>query len=155
VRLLSILSRVPIVVTNPCTLLLVPDVVKLVHDRCLLSLTGLTHALERCIRRLVHRRHHSSRLARIVARAQREFDRYLSRPYARNDSETGSGSEEPGTGQGQPVQGGSIRNLSLGRHSDHWQLKGWQQAIRSLLYMLQFAVGYFVMFLAMYYNGES
>jgi Ctr copper transporter family len=146
-------------VTNPCSLLLVPDVVKLVHDRCLLPLTGLAHALERCIRRLVHRRHHSRRLARIVARAQREFDRYLSHPYARNDSETGSGSgsgsEEPGTGQGQPVQSGSIRNLSLGRHSDRWQLKGWQQAVRSLLYMLQFAVGYFVMFLAMYYNGES
>lgn len=28
-----------------------------------------------------------------------------------------------------------------------------QQAIRSLLHMLQFAVAYFVMLLAMYYNG--
>ena len=38
-----------------------------------------------------------------------------------------------------------------------WQSSGprlWQQVVRSLLYMLQFAVGYFVMLLAMYYNGE-
>ncbi len=33
------------------------------------------------------------------------------------------------------------------------QLRLWQQMVRSGLYMLQFAVGYFIMLLAMYYNG--
>ena len=33
------------------------------------------------------------------------------------------------------------------------QLRLWQHVIRSFLYMMQFAVGYFIMLLAMYFNG--
>ena len=46
-------------------------------------------------------------------------------------------------GAGAPRGGEAVRRLQL-----------WQQVVRSLLYMLQFAVGYFVMLLAMYYNGR-
>ena len=42
---------------------------------------------------------------------------------------------------------------SVGSHDYGARLQIWEQAARSLLYMLQFGVGYFVMLLAMYYNG--
>ena len=91
----------------------------------------------------------------FLRRTQREFDRYLRRPLARNDSETGSGSGASSTAKGGQVKVAGLSLSSLGATSNTGELKLWQQVIRALLYMLQFAVGYFVMLLAMYYNGES
>ncbi|KAI9678221.1 MAG: Copper Transporter integral membrane protein that functions in high affinity copper transport [Caeruleum heppii] len=88
----------------------------------------------------------------LLRRSQREFDRYLRQSSTPVQSDTGSGSDESGT-----VKGSRIRVAAFGRSSSGGgpapHLKVWQQAVRSLLFMLQFAVGYFVMLLAMYYNG--
>lgn len=85
----------------------------------------------------------------LLRRAQREFDRYLclSQQQLRNDSEAGSGSKINVAGYGSSPSTGTT-SFAPNR------LKLWQQVVRSLLYMIQFAVGYFVMLLAMYYNGQ-
>jgi solute carrier family 31 (copper transporter), member 1 len=91
----------------------------------------------------------------LLRRGQREFDRYLRRPLARNDSEAGSGSEASGTAKGTQIRVAGLGLPAWAGSQKASKLKLWQQAVRSLLYMLQFAVGYFIMLLAMYYNGES
>ena len=98
----------------------------------------------------------------LLRRAQREFDRYLRRsdPQSSSDSEAGSGSN---SGESDTAKSsGKIKVAGFGSSSSAWsttfapnKLKLWQQVIRSLLYMVQFAVGYFIMLLAMYYNGQS
>ena len=90
----------------------------------------------------------------FLRRTQREFDRYLRRPYALVGSETGSGSGESDTTKGSQIKVAGFETSPWGATQTAGKLKMWQQAVRSLLYMLQFAVGYFVMLLAMYYNGE-
>lgn len=81
-----------------------------------------------------------------LRRFQREFDRYLHRANARasapqllteEESETASTSRKGLDSQGSRID----------------QLKLWQHLLRSTLFMVQFAVGYFVMLLAMYFNG--
>lgn len=89
----------------------------------------------------------------FLRRTQREFDRYLARPYARIGSETGSASGEIDTAKGTQIKLARFDLSPWGTTRDTGRLRVWQQAVRSLLYMLQFAVGYFVMLLAMYYNG--
>lgn len=91
----------------------------------------------------------------LLRRTQREFDRYLRRPLARHDSETGSGSGDSATAKGSHVQVAGLRVPAWGVSPNAGKLKLWQQVVRSLLYMVQFAVGYFIMLLAMYYNGAS
>ncbi|KAI1787104.1 Ctr copper transporter family-domain-containing protein [Ganoderma leucocontextum] len=84
-----------------------------------------------------------------LRRLQREFDRYLHRAngtsspriYTEEQSDTAS------------RKGLNPLASALGRRSPVDQLKLWQQLLRSGLFMVQFAVGYFVMLLAMYYNG--
>lgn len=90
----------------------------------------------------------------LLRRTQREFDRYLSSPYTRLASETGSGSGEPAGVKGSQNKVAEFGLSSSGPSPTPSKLKVWQQVVRSLLYMLQFAVGYFVMLLAMYYNGK-
>ena len=90
----------------------------------------------------------------FLRRGQREFDRYLVRrnvaPYSRHDTSDGEDGDSDGReGKANP----SISIRPAGNVDYKAQLKLWQHAVRSLLYMLQFAVGYFVMLLAMYYNG--
>ena len=96
----------------------------------------------------------------FLRRTQREFDRYLTRRnrshLAVADSRDGS-SDESGedAGSGARKNGNiSARLLSRGRTDYASRLKLWQQVVRSFLYMMQFAVGYFAMLLAMYYNGR-
>ena len=67
-----------------------------------------------------------------LRRAVKEYDRYLVRQHRAYVS--GSGSD-----------------FASGSTSFHPTIV--QQAIRALLHLLQFAVAYFVMLLAMYYNG--
>ena len=90
----------------------------------------------------------------LLRRTQREFDRYLSRPYPRVGGETGSRSGDYEEAKGSHIKVAGLRTSSWGTNPTTGKLKVWQQAVRSLLFMLQFAVGYFTMLLAMNYNGE-
>ncbi len=91
----------------------------------------------------------------LLRRTQREFDRYLRRPLARHDSETGSGSDGSAPDKGSQIKVAGLGVSAWRTNPNAGKLKLWQQMIRSLLYMLQFAVGYLIMLLAMYYNGAS
>lgn len=90
----------------------------------------------------------------FLRRVQREFDRYLVRrnvaSVSRHDSSEGEdGDSDRRHGKADP----SIGIRPAGNVDGKAQLKLWQHAVRSFLYMMQFAVGYFVMLLVMYYNG--
>lgn len=89
----------------------------------------------------------------FLRRTQREFDRYLARPYARIGSEAGSGSGQTDTSKRTQFNVARFDLPPWCTTRGTGRLRVWHQAVRSLLYMLQFAVGYFVMLLAMYYNG--
>jgi solute carrier family 31 (copper transporter), member 1 len=91
----------------------------------------------------------------LLRRSQREFDRYLRLPHARNGSETGSGNDAPRTAKNSQIKVAGLGLSSWAATTNTRALKLWQHAVRSLLYTVQFAVGYFIMLLAMYYNGES
>ncbi len=93
----------------------------------------------------------------FLRRAQRSFDRYLRRselskqsasitPEAKGDNNAMKRDETVTTVSHLPFHAGE--GVPVRR-----TLKVWQQMVRSVLYMLQFAVAYFVMLLAMYYNG--
>ncbi|KAI9820421.1 MAG: Copper Transporter integral membrane protein that functions in high affinity copper transport [Thelocarpon impressellum] len=91
----------------------------------------------------------------LIRRAQRELDVYL---RAQNAAVPSSGSESGSGGSPEPTKSGAVSAVSWlgGRRRATGAarpLKLWQQSARSLLYMLQFAVSYFIMLLAMYYNG--
>ncbi|RPD72707.1 Ctr-domain-containing protein [Lentinus tigrinus ALCF2SS1-7] len=87
----------------------------------------------------------------LLRRLQREFDRYLHRLNG-----TVTTACCPGAEAGSDA--GSSKGLGLNiptfvRRSGVGHLKLWQQVARAALFTVQFAVGYFVMLLAMYYNG--
>ena len=88
-----------------------------------------------------------------LRRFQREFDRYLHRV----NSAPASAPQLHAEDQSDTASRKGLNSLpsALGRRSRGDQLKLWQQVLRSALFMMQFAVGYFVMLLAMYYNGTS
>lgn len=98
----------------------------------------------------------------FLRRAQRELDRYFRRTNAIAASPstaaitTAEAGSSASSGSGKAMNASSAaagvsgRNLA-GRVAP---LRWWQQLVRSFLFMVQFAVGYFVMLLAMYYNGE-
>ncbi|KAF2397661.1 Ctr-domain-containing protein [Trichodelitschia bisporula] len=78
----------------------------------------------------------------LLRRAGKEYDRVLVRGYRAAQAGRDAASSEGSSGS---KTGGPVR--VVGRPTVG------QQAIRALLHMLQFAVAYFVMLLAMYYNG--
>ncbi|KAI5809132.1 Ctr copper transporter [Peziza echinospora] len=114
-------------------------------------------------------------LLELIRRAQREYDRYIVKQIqqagSRNNSSlsnaqvplvdsTGDGKratdgpdvenavEDPESGDG--VHGGGVgggNQLQLGRQTFV------QQVVRAGIYVAQFALAYFIMLLAMYYNG--
>nr|VWP02059.1 Mitogen-activated protein kinase (EC [Ganoderma boninense] len=87
-----------------------------------------------------------------LRRFQREFDRYLHRANGASSTPPQLHAED----QSDTASRKGLNTLSssaLGRRSSGDQLKLWQHLLRSALFMVQFAVGYFVMLLAMYYNG--
>lgn len=82
----------------------------------------------------------------LLRRAVKEYDRYLVRSHSQHSrvllareesSKMASGSPAP---VAEEAAGGFRPNV-------------FQQAVRALLHMVQFAVAYFIMLLAMYYNG--
>jgi copper transporter 1 len=93
----------------------------------------------------------------MVRRAEREYDRYLQGQRSTalfENIDSGDHTGTPGSGGSKTAILTTIRERA-GGSTPRMQIKWWQQGIRSLLYMTQFAVGYMVMLLAMYYNGED
>ena len=88
-------------------------------------------------------------LLELLRRGQREFDRYLRRANAAPSASVDGAGSDAGSGKGLNAAPATILTRGGGR------LKLWQHLARSLLFTAQFAVGYFVMLLAMYYNGEQ
>ncbi|KAI0839219.1 Ctr copper transporter family-domain-containing protein [Hypoxylon sp. FL0890] len=107
-------------------------------------------------------------LLEFLRRSVKEYDRYLIRANAKNDNfvavtrngmngtHKGSdqeargdaGLEEAGTGNSSAVSPAGAPIVSTG-----YRPKIYEQAIRALLHTVQFIVAYFLMLLAMYYNG--
>ncbi|KAK8004874.1 Copper transporter ctr4 [Apiospora arundinis] len=89
----------------------------------------------------------------LLRRAVKEYDRYLIRQHASAQNQMGVVHEvqqdrKPSSGSGSgPFKGCSAADPPRFRPTVL------QQAVRALLHTLQFAVAYFVMLLAMYYNG--
>jgi copper transporter 1 len=83
-----------------------------------------------------------------LRRAGKEYDRYIVNQHiktlspASSSASSANGSKNPATADTTPL-------VAVPR----FRPSVLQQAIRALLHMLQFAVAYFVMLLAMYYNG--
>lgn len=101
----------------------------------------------------------------FLRRAQRELDHYFRRannaaaahPSAATTTtptiEAGSSNSSTGASSAKAINAGANESAGRSRGSAVAPLKLWQQLLRSALFMVQFAVGYFVMLLAMYYNG--
>jgi copper transporter 1 len=92
----------------------------------------------------------------FLRRASREYDRYIYKQAERrqrlfeaapNGSPAGSNTKLSGAEDVAPVANATRSTLRRFRPSVL------QQLIRATFHMLQFAVAYFVMLLAMYYNG--
>ncbi|KAM7211884.1 Ctr copper transporter family domain containing protein [Rhypophila decipiens] len=80
----------------------------------------------------------------LLRRTVKEYDRFLIRQHtARRASADGKTS---------PPDAGSDNGVAPAPAAGY-RPKIWEQAIRAFLHMTQFAVAYFVMLLAMYYNG--
>ncbi|KAL4730732.1 Copper Transporter integral membrane protein that functions in high affinity copper transport [Fusarium chlamydosporum] len=83
-----------------------------------------------------------------LRRSVKEWDRYLLRQHVAKFSGASigpSGSEND--------KEGNIAVASYDNTLPQFRPNVWQQAIRALLHLMQFAVAYFVMLLAMYFNG--
>lgn len=88
----------------------------------------------------------------FLRRAVKEYDRYLVRKHADMTPPVAS----PNHGEGDSVKGPSTSStapLQCAPRPQGFRPSIFEQAIRALLHMVQFAVAYFIMLLAMYYNG--
>jgi copper transporter 1 len=90
-------------------------------------------------------------LLEFLRRAGKEYDRYIVAQHIKTlEPTTSSASSVDGPSNNkQPATATASPIVSAPRFRPNIL----QQAIRALLHMLQFAVAYFVMLLAMYYNG--
>jgi copper transporter 1 len=99
----------------------------------------------------------------FLRRAAKEYDRYLIAQHSKSISSsstaglTSSASSTSGAKNGGPTsnaRAAACANGSGGAGTvQRFRPSILQQAVRALLHMMQFAVAYFVMLLAMYYNG--
>lgn len=86
-----------------------------------------------------------------LRRAGKEYDRYIVNQYLASHS--------PATVVASSASSDNDTNKAPATAATHlpatpkFRPSVFQQAVRALLHMLQFAVAYFVMLLAMYYNG--
>lgn len=85
-------------------------------------------------------------LLEFVRRVQREYDRKLIRDWQQPQPEIQLANEESKGDKSVALGAGVVRPLTFRPNL-------LQQAIRAFLYLLQFAGAYFIMLLAMYYNG--
>lgn len=86
----------------------------------------------------------------FLRRASREYDRYIlnqaQQHHQRNDS--------PGFAPVESAAGNSaVKVATCATDIPYFRPSVLQQIIRALFHMVQFAVAYFIMLLAMYYNG--
>lgn len=91
----------------------------------------------------------------FLRRAGKEYDRYLVRQFERKlasqpTEQSSSGSDSPTSGKGFRTSGAMAMLPGL---KSSFRPSVLQQMIRALIHMLTFGVAYFVMLLAMYYNG--
>ncbi|KAI6769553.1 hypothetical protein HG530_004182 [Fusarium avenaceum] len=90
----------------------------------------------------------------LLRRSVKEWDRYLLRQHAAKHQESSSSAAAGPSGANGSDNGKDGNALvSCASPIPPFRPNVWQQAIRALLHMMQFAVAYFVMLLAMYYNG--
>ncbi|KAI8957605.1 Ctr-domain-containing protein [Daldinia sp. FL1419] len=87
-------------------------------------------------------------LLEFLRRTARIYDQYLIRQHLRTTSIITDNSSD--TADGAFI---AKRNATALVRDTPFRPKFWQQAIRAFLHTLQFAVAYWIMLLAMYYNG--
>jgi copper transporter 1 len=96
-------------------------------------------------------------LLEFLRRAGKEYDRYLVAQHTRSVGSSDSLSSSSSTAAvADATKGPNSSDRAAACNpvvSQPFRPNVMQQAIRALLHMLQFAVAYFVMLLAMYYNG--
>jgi solute carrier family 31 (copper transporter), member 1 len=93
----------------------------------------------------------------FLRRLGKEYDRYLVRQHQRQlfERTAPESLEEPLNDKNRSRNGKSVAATAVRRlgHRNAFKSNVSQQFIRALLHMLQFGVAYFIMLLAMYYNG--
>jgi solute carrier family 31 (copper transporter), member 1 len=94
----------------------------------------------------------------LLRRLGKEYDRYLVRQFERQASQRSPSemSDEPSDRAAAGPGGAKGFTASASRRTTHkrtFKPNVLQQFTRALLHMLQFGVAYFIMLLAMYYNG--
>ncbi|KAF2743875.1 hypothetical protein M011DRAFT_471004 [Sporormia fimetaria CBS 119925] len=93
-----------------------------------------------------------------LRRAGKEYDRYIVTQYKRSlpdpssDSPTANIAKGP-TASAAPACNAACTAACTAACNPVFRPSVFQHSLRALLHMLQFAVAYFVMLLAMYYNG--
>ncbi|KAK1594654.1 ctr copper transporter [Colletotrichum navitas] len=92
-------------------------------------------------------------LLEFLRRAVKEYDRYLIRTHKARYADAGAASPRSVSaddhGKGPSTSAAAVSSTVVPR----FRPTVLQQAVRALLHVCQFAVAYFVMLLAMYYNG--
>jgi copper transporter 1 len=90
-------------------------------------------------------------LLEFLRRAGKEYDRYIISQHARSlaPAATSSASSDGDNGKTPNMSAAACAPIAAAK----FRPTVLQQAVRALLHMAQFAVAYFVMLLAMYYNG--
>ncbi|KAL1597277.1 Copper Transporter integral membrane protein that functions in high affinity copper transport [Paraconiothyrium brasiliense] len=86
----------------------------------------------------------------FLRRAGKEYDRYILARYTRS---LAGFSPDPNPSSSDAMNKNTTSAITRRVPPRSFRPNVLQQAIRALLHMLQFAVAYFVMLLAMYYNG--
>jgi solute carrier family 31 (copper transporter), member 1 len=93
----------------------------------------------------------------FLRRAGKEYDRYILAAHKKaypSQAASSSNSARHSSDSDNGAKGNVAANCSpVAQGIPPFRPSLLQQAIRALLHMLQFAVAYFVMLLAMYYNG--
>lgn len=87
----------------------------------------------------------------LLRRTVKEYDRYLIRKHASTTVSAPVPLPKDGDNKGATASSTPIRQTVT--QSGGFRPTVLEQAIRALLHMVQFAVAYFIMLLAMYYNG--
>ncbi|KAL6707575.1 Copper Transporter integral membrane protein that functions in high affinity copper transport [Coniothyrium glycines] len=88
-----------------------------------------------------------------LRRAGKEYDRYIVAQRLRSLAPTTTPASSLSSGNGKTSATNAAAACVTGAAATRFRPSVLQQAVRALLHMLQFAVAYFVMLLAMYYNG--
>jgi copper transporter 1 len=82
----------------------------------------------------------------FLRRASKEYDQYIVRQAQQSHQQSAPASVVP-------LKSPNGSDSATALPALHFRPNVYQQAIRALFHMVQFAIAYFVMLLAMYYNG--